>query len=60
VSAYPAEVLAANGQEDLTAAFLGKPSTRDELITKVGEAIERRSIPRNLTEREVPFSREEH
>ena len=34
--------------------------SRAKSSLKVGEAIERRSIPRNLTEREVPFSREEH
>jgi DNA-binding response OmpR family regulator len=56
MSAYPAEVLASSGQGNLTAPFLGKPFTRDELITKVGEAIERRRIPRNLTEGEVPLS----
>jgi hypothetical protein len=35
MSAYPAEVLAARGQTDLTAIFLGKPCTRDELVTKI-------------------------
>ena len=46
MSAYPAEILAAHGQEDLSAPFLGKPYTRAELIEKVGRAIEGRHIPR--------------
>ena len=55
MSAYPAEVLATS-QENLTAPFLGKPFAREELITKVGEAIERRRIARNPTEPEVAAS----
>jgi two-component system cell cycle sensor histidine kinase/response regulator CckA len=46
MSAYPAEILAAHGQDDLNAPFLGKPYTRAELIEKVGRAIEGRHIPR--------------
>lgn len=42
MSAYPAEVLAARGQTDLTAPFLGKPCTRDELVTKIRVVPERR------------------
>jgi DNA-binding response OmpR family regulator len=46
MSAYPAEILAAHGQTDLTAPFLGKPYTRDELVAKVGAVIERRRTAR--------------
>ena len=47
MSAHPAEVLAAHGLDDLTVHFLAKPFTRDELINKVQEALERRKAPRN-------------
>lgn len=42
MSAYPAEVLAQRGLQDLRVLFLAKPYTRAELTAKVGEALERR------------------
>lgn len=42
MSAYPAEVLAQRGLQDLRVLFLAKPYARAELIAKVGEALERR------------------
>jgi two-component system cell cycle sensor histidine kinase/response regulator CckA len=44
MSAYPAEVLAQRGLQDLRVLFLAKPYTRAELTAKVGEALERRHI----------------
>jgi two-component system, cell cycle sensor histidine kinase and response regulator CckA len=42
MSAYPAEVLAQRGLQDLRVLFLAKPYTRAELMAKVGEALQRR------------------
>ena len=39
MSAHPAEVLVQYGLSDLDALFLAKPFTRDELLTKVSEAL---------------------
>ena len=39
MSAYPAEVLAREGLDDLDVVFLAKPFTRDELVAKVGMAL---------------------
>jgi two-component system cell cycle sensor histidine kinase/response regulator CckA len=39
MSAYPAEVLAQRGLQDLRVLFLAKPYTRAELTAKVGEAL---------------------
>jgi len=39
MSAHPAEVLMEYGLSELDASFLAKPFTRDELLTKVTEAI---------------------
>jgi two-component system, cell cycle sensor histidine kinase and response regulator CckA len=52
MSAYPAEILAAHGQQDLTTPFLGKPYTREELVAKVGQIIERRSVTREPTDQD--------
>jgi two-component system, cell cycle sensor histidine kinase and response regulator CckA len=41
MSAYPAEVLAQRGLQDLRVLFLAKPYTRAELTAKVGEAMRR-------------------
>ena len=41
MSAYPAEVLAQRGLQDLRVLFLAKPYTRVELTAKVGEAMRR-------------------
>jgi two-component system, cell cycle sensor histidine kinase and response regulator CckA len=46
MSAHPAEVLAAHGLDDLRVRFLAKPFTRDELLAKVQDALERRREPR--------------
>src|SRR6476661_6888489 len=43
MSAHPAEVLVQYGLTELDAPFLAKPFTRDELLTKVGEALSRPS-----------------
>jgi two-component system cell cycle sensor histidine kinase/response regulator CckA len=39
MSAHPAEVLAQHGLTELNVPFLAKPFTRDELLTKVNEAL---------------------
>jgi two-component system cell cycle sensor histidine kinase/response regulator CckA len=44
MSAYPAEVLAQRGLQDLRVLFLAKPYTRAELMAKLGEALQRRPI----------------
>jgi two-component system, cell cycle sensor histidine kinase and response regulator CckA len=41
MSAHPAEVLVQHGVNQLDAPFLAKPFTRDELLTKVSEALAR-------------------
>ena len=41
MSAYPAEVLAEHGLQDLDVVFLAKPYTMDELQAKVRQAMER-------------------
>ena len=46
MSAYPAEVLASHGLSDLEVHFLAKPFTRDELLGKIQESLERRKVPR--------------
>jgi len=49
MSAHPAEVLAEYGLAELSIPFLAKPFTRDELLTKVSEALAR--SPFNLPQR---------
>jgi two-component system cell cycle sensor histidine kinase/response regulator CckA len=44
MSAHPAEVLAEHGLAELTVPFLAKPFTRDELLTKVSEALARPAV----------------
>lgn len=39
MSAHPAEVLVQYGLSELDAPFMAKPFTRDELLTKVSEAL---------------------
>jgi DNA-binding response OmpR family regulator len=49
MSAHPAEVLVQYGLSELDAPFMAKPFTRDELLTKVSEALARpvpKSTPR--------------
>lgn len=41
MSAHPAEVLAQHGLTELNVPFLAKPFTRNELLTKVSEALAR-------------------
>jgi two-component system, cell cycle sensor histidine kinase and response regulator CckA len=41
MSAHPAEVLSQYGLAELDVPFLAKPFTRDELLAKVSEALER-------------------
>ena len=41
MSAHPAEVLARYGLTELNVPFLAKPFTRDELLTKVSDALSR-------------------
>ena len=43
MSAHPAEVLAQYGLSELSVPFLAKPFTRDELLTRVSEALARPS-----------------
>jgi DNA-binding response OmpR family regulator len=42
MSAFPAEVLVRHGLESLDVPFLAKPFTRQEVLAKVNEALERR------------------
>jgi two-component system cell cycle sensor histidine kinase/response regulator CckA len=51
MSAHPAEVLAEYGLSELEVPFLAKPFTRDELLTKVSEALAR---PSSDT-KQIPF-----
>jgi DNA-binding NtrC family response regulator len=44
MSAHPAEVLAQYGLAELEVPFLAKPFTRDELLTKVGGALEQPAL----------------
>jgi len=46
MSAHPAEILARQGLSGLDVPFLAKPYTRDELLMKVKEALERRITSR--------------
>ena len=50
MSAHPAEVLAQYGLAELDVPFLAKPFTRDELLNKVSEALEKpvATTPRKL------------
>ena len=45
MSAYPAEVLAEHGLQDLDVLFLAKPYTMEELRVKVAQAMERPPSP---------------
>ena len=45
MSAYPAEVLAEHGLQDLDVVFLAKPYTMDELQAKVRQAMDRAPSP---------------
>lgn len=50
MSAHPAEILARQGLSALDILFLAKPYTRDELLAKVRQALDRRSEARNKSE----------
>jgi two-component system cell cycle sensor histidine kinase/response regulator CckA len=57
MSAYPAQLLAQLGADaELFYAFLAKPFTRDELLAKVGEALER-PAPRHAQPEHRQFPR---
>jgi DNA-binding response OmpR family regulator len=45
MSAHPAEVLARHGLGDLSAPFLAKPYTRNEVLAKVREVLARPRRP---------------
>ena len=47
MSAYPAEVLAEHGLQDLDVVFLAKPYTMDELQVKVRQAMDRPPSPQS-------------
>lgn len=51
MSAHPAEILAQHGLPSLNMPFLAKPYTRDEVLAKVREALDRRQSPRTETGR---------
>jgi CheY-like chemotaxis protein len=46
MSAHPAEILARQGLSGLEVTFLAKPYTREELMMKVREALDRRATVR--------------
>jgi two-component system, cell cycle sensor histidine kinase and response regulator CckA len=50
MSAHPAEILARQGLSALDITFLAKPYTRDELLAKVRQALERRAKVRKLSQ----------
>jgi two-component system cell cycle sensor histidine kinase/response regulator CckA len=50
MSAHPAEVLAQYGLAELEVPFLAKPFTRDELLTKVSEALARPTSDQSQTQ----------
>jgi DNA-binding NtrC family response regulator len=54
MSAHPAEILAQQGLSALEVSFLAKPYTRDELVAKVRDSLERRSTPRTTSENPPP------
>jgi two-component system cell cycle sensor histidine kinase/response regulator CckA len=53
MSAHPAEVLVQHGLASLDAPFLAKPYTRGEVMAKVKEALDRRSVPRTDSRRQT-------
>jgi two-component system cell cycle sensor histidine kinase/response regulator CckA len=54
MSAHPAEILASQGLSALEITFLAKPYTRDELIAKVRQALDRRSVSRPSGKQNLP------
>ena len=50
MSAHSAEILARQGLSGLDVLFLAKPYTRDELLAKVRQALDRRSTARTTSE----------
>ena len=50
MSAHPAEILARQGLSALDITFLAKPYTRDELLAKMQQALERRGKARKLSQ----------
>jgi two-component system cell cycle sensor histidine kinase/response regulator CckA len=57
MSAYPAEILAEHGMKNLRVPFLAKPYTRDEILAKVREGVERRRQTLDLNSRPGPVTR---
>lgn len=51
MSAHPAEILARQGLSALDVLFLAKPYTRDELLAKVRQALDRRSEVRRPSDK---------
>lgn len=47
MSAHPAEILARLGLSQLDVPFLAKPYTRDELVVRVRDALDRRVVKRS-------------
>jgi DNA-binding response OmpR family regulator len=54
MSAHPAEVMARHGLVSLDVPFLAKPYTRDEVLAKVRQALERRSGTRPGARKQSP------
>lgn len=52
MSAHPAEILARQGLSALDVLFLAKPYTRDELVAKVRQALDRRSSQRSTPQQQ--------
>jgi two-component system, cell cycle sensor histidine kinase and response regulator CckA len=59
MSAHPAEILAEHGLGNLQVPFLAKPYTRDELLAKVREGVERHHQALNSYNRPGPDTRSE-
>lgn len=54
MSAFPAEVLAREGLQDLNVLFLAKPFTRTDLVSKIEQALERPRLRNGEVRRAEP------